>query len=134
MSRQNTHCPKGHVYAGDNLIISFTSRGKHRQCRTCHSECVRNNHAANPERQRAYRRKSSTTWRRANPEKIRAQNTLYDAVKQGKLKRPKFCQLCLGPCKAQAHHEDYTKRLEVVWLCAFCHKHIHQSSPKRINT
>ena len=33
-----THCPRGHAYTGDNLIVTMQSGGqyKHRQCRACH--------------------------------------------------------------------------------------------------
>lgn len=37
---RKTHCPKGHPYSGDNLIIRKQQRdgGIHRTCRTCHNE------------------------------------------------------------------------------------------------
>jgi len=45
-------------------------------------------------------------------------------MRNGRLpKQP--CKVC-GEVKTQAHHEDYSKPLEVVWLCAACHKKRHQ--------
>src|SRR5580704_4071150 len=39
------------------------------------------------------------------------------------------CQRC-GAEKSEAHHPDYLKPLDVVWLCAPCHRFIHrQASP-----
>ena len=30
-----THCPQGHPYAGDNLVVTTNEGYVHRQCRTC---------------------------------------------------------------------------------------------------
>jgi hypothetical protein len=45
------------------------------------------------------------------------------AVRNGHLVREP-CSQC-GALKAEAHHEDYTKPLEVVWLCRRHHKLRH---------
>lgn len=58
-----------------------------------------------------------------------AQHKLNAAVQFGILKRPKRCERCLknpgltknGRSKLHGHHEDYTKPLEVKWLCVDCH-------------
>jgi hypothetical protein len=34
--RENTHCPHGHLYAGENLIID--NRSGARRCRICRKE------------------------------------------------------------------------------------------------
>jgi hypothetical protein len=39
----------------------------------------------------------------------------------GRLVRPRCCQLCWGGGRLQAHHEDYAKPLDVIWLCTQCH-------------
>lgn len=43
----------------------------------------------------------------------------------GKIKR-KPCIIC--GMKAEAHHPDYSKPLEVVWLCSFHHKEWHRNN------
>lgn len=35
-----THCPKGHEYAGRNLILDKTRQGVRRRCRVCRNELV----------------------------------------------------------------------------------------------
>jgi hypothetical protein len=35
------------------------------------------------------------------------------------------CLVC-GDTKSHAHHEDYTKPLDVVWLCMTHHRFIHR--------
>lgn len=57
-------------------------------------------------------------WRERNPDKYKAQTAVGNAVRDGRLvKEP--CQVC-GDQRVHAHHEDYTKPLDVVWLC---HQH-----------
>ena len=45
------------------------------------------------------------------------------AMRTGKIKKEK-CAIC-GSKRTQGHHEDYSKPLEVVWLCAYHHSHAH---------
>ncbi len=63
-------------------------------------------------------------WAKKNLIKRRAHQRVLYAVKTGRLeKRP--CESCGNP-KSQGHHEDYSKPLEVRWLCAVCHKKEHR--------
>lgn len=54
-----------------------------------------------------------------------ARTSLNQAVKRGKVLRPDWCERCGAQGKVQGHHQDYTKRLEVDWLCARCHSDEH---------
>jgi ribosomal protein S27AE len=56
------------------------------------------------------------------PERVEARNAVSYAIRRGKLKR-KPCVVC-GSEKVQAHHEDYLKQLEVVWLCRKHHRRL----------
>jgi hypothetical protein len=47
------------------------------------------------------------------------------AVKAGRMSRPGNCSKCGSADNIQGHHEDYSKQLEVVWLCARCHTELH---------
>lgn len=53
-----------------------------------------------------------------NTEKLAARRAVKNAVKKGSL-IPQPCEVCGEP--AEAHHEDYKKRLEVRWLCKIHH-------------
>lgn len=57
--------------------------------------------------------------------KKNARKYVYRAIKSGKMKRGPCC-VC-GAEKTQAHHDDYSKPLEVRWLCGFHHGIEHQT-------
>ncbi len=57
------------------------------------------------------------------PERKRAQLAAQRAVQRGVLVRAP-CERCAAQV-AQAHHEDYSKPLDVVWLCRRCHAARH---------
>lgn len=59
------------------------------------------------------------------PEKYKARKKFRKAVERGKLVRAKFCSQCDAFGRIEAHHPDYSKPLEVVWLCRQCHSAIH---------
>lgn len=63
--------------------------------------------------------------KKVNPDKMKARIDLKNAVKSGKVKKPKICQECKVSCNPDGHHSDYSKPLEVNWLCKSCHKSAH---------
>lgn len=63
-------------------------------------------------------------WNLANPEKRRAHKKLEYAVRVGRVAR-RCCERC-GSDKAQAHHDDYSRPLEVMWLCQPHHRERHR--------
>ena len=86
-------------------------RGVRGTCRNCDTA-----------RRRAYRHRHSARHRVVD----RAHKAVRAAVRRGELIRPKFCEDCDGaPARIEAHHEDYSKPLEVDWLCRLCHQKRH---------
>lgn len=68
-------------------------------------------------------------FRSLYPEKSRARSALRAAVKAGRVTKPSVCQECLTPLPPHlihGHHEDYSKQLDVVWLCRDCHMKRHR--------
>ena len=63
-------------------------------------------------------------WRAKHRHKNNAQQKLRHAVKTGKLERQP-CEKCGNP-KSEAHHADYSKPLDVKWLCRQCHAKEHR--------
>lgn len=53
------------------------------------------------------------------------------ALKTHKIGKPKECECCGRKIDLGGHHEDYSKPLEVIWLCAKCHCFIHKYNNRR---
>lgn len=66
-------------------------------------------------------------YRENNLEKCRAQDAVKVALRANQLNKADTCSKCGSSRNIQAHHEDYTKPLDIVWLCASCHKQLHMS-------
>ena len=80
-------------------------------------------------------RKHAAIYRERYPEKDRAKQILNKAVVSGAIIRQTTCESCGtinprgtdGRTLIQAHHDDYSKPLEVRWLCVQCHADTHRS-------
>jgi hypothetical protein len=103
-------------------------------CKECHKANVRRHRRESPrpreyDRERAKlpaRRKHMSAvaakWRRDNPVGDRAHNAVNNAIRDGKLAKGSRCSI--RGCKRtdlHAHHKDYSKPLDVTWLCALHH-------------
>jgi hypothetical protein len=58
------------------------------------------------------------------PKKVKARALLHRAVKSGEIFRGP-CVVC-GADNAHGHHEDYTRPLDVMWLCRKHHTELHK--------
>jgi len=57
--------------------------------------------------------------------KIKVRDIFNNAVKRGDIiKEP--CSIC-GDEKSEGHHNDYSKPLEVIWLCRKHHTDLHKN-------
>ena len=92
-------------------------------CKKCNSnrEKLRNRYKDRKEYHKNFQKK----WDINNPEKVYAKNEVMKAVKSGVIER-KNCEKC-GNTKSLGHHSDYSKPLDVIWLCAKCHRLLHES-------
>ena len=70
-----------------------------------------------------YMARLKAIWEK-RPEKKAARKMVWLAVRSGQLTKTD-CQRCGNP-KVTAHHPDYSKPLEVVWLCYSCHGKEHR--------
>jgi len=68
-----------------------------------------------------------TEYRKRNHNKSKAMNAANNAIRDGKIKRKTSCEICGKSVKLVKHHYDYSKPLDVVWLCHACHSGIHRS-------
>lgn len=81
-------------------------------------------HEANPERVREHQRR----WVEKNPEKRRVHGVVQNAIRTGKLVKGPCERAVDGGCskRIHAHHDDYSKPLEVRWLCSAHHAATHR--------
>lgn len=75
------------------------------------------------ERERAYSRK------RVRNDRVAARQELNYAVRSGRVAKPDYCATCGSNAKLTAHHDDYSKPLDVRWLCYSCHGKEHRKEP-----
>lgn len=106
------------------------------KCKECAKNDVRKNRYLRIDYYRAYDRERGNRMsleaqkrqRETHPEWVKAHNAVAKAKINGKLhKMP--CEYC-GSIKVHAHHDDYSKPLDVRWLCPLHHRMVHTSSQK----
>ena len=91
-------------------------RETHREYfRAKNREWLRNNPEYNKSRQRKYLSDPN------NLQKHYARVAVRNALKRGTLIKPNSCSECGKKGKVEADHHDYSKRLDVTWLCRDCH-------------
>ena len=59
------------------------------------------------------------------PDKHKAHRIVTNRLKYGVSLQRKPCERCNNE-KSEAHHEDYTRPLDVTWLCRSCHARRHR--------
>ena len=102
------------------------------KCKECTKRDVRENYRKNKKHYQSYEARRAETIERKEysrlaekrhraryPEKYKARTAVSNAIRDGRLTKEPCC-LC-GSMFSQAHHEDYTKPLEVKWYCKQCH-------------
>jgi len=57
--------------------------------------------------------------------KQNARTKVFQALKNGIILKPDICSVCKNKEIIEGHHMDYSKPLEVVWLCRKCHSNLH---------
>lgn len=111
-------------------------------CRECHAEYCKPYKKSKKykEYQKQYRQTESCKeamkrgrkkYVERNPEKIKAKNAINNAIAYGKMDRG-ACEIC-GESNADGHHPDYSKPLDVKWLCHQHHMDHHNNEKEKAN-
>ena len=107
------------------------------KCKECTKKDARDHREKNLDRIREYDRQRgklpervkknlevNKKWRSADRRRSAAHSAVARALRSGQL-IPIPCERC-GDENSLAHHEDYDKPLDVMWLCQPCHKKRHK--------
>lgn len=95
---------------------------KHRETHDSTREYDRKRYRENPKR-RINANERTKEYRLKFPEKYKARTAVNNAVRDKRLKKEP-CVIC-GNIRSTAHHEDYSKPLNVIWLCHLHHNRMH---------
>lgn len=111
------------------------------KCKDCTKADAKVRQITHPEKLREYEKernnrperktlmaKRSKEWRSKNPERYKAQNAVNNALRDGRLRRADACQVCGAVFELHAHHADYSKPLDVLWVCPKCHRDLHHTA------
>lgn len=71
-------------------------------------------------------------FRSRYPEKAKAHDAVKNALARGVLVRPVACQRCDAIGNTAAHHEDYSRPLDVVFVCRSCHRKLDKARRERL--
>lgn len=116
-----------------------------RQCKTCKNARTMARRWANPDkarqidhesyvRHREQRKAAKRADKAAQPTKHRARKILNAAIRAGTVRRGLVCEECGATdvsgadVRIEAHHPDYSRPLDVIWLCARHHAVLHRQS------
>lgn len=92
-----------------------------------HREKARKEYA-NSLQGRAIHKKATSMYRKKYPMKYASHTIVATAIKNGQMQKASNCLVCHSIEKIEGHHDDYTKPLEVRWLCEKCHKEWHRKN------
>lgn len=113
---------------GDFCIDHRHKDGRTSECVKCHQK--RGKVYSTSNRGRESHRLNSIKHRELNPIRCKARSIVSNLIRRGKLIKPDICSHCFKKRKVESHHEDYSKPLEVKWLCKKCHTSWEQAKQR----
>ena len=106
----------------------FSNYQKGHICKDCRSIYYRSWYLKNGRnRDKMYNRLYTREWQRKHRSEVKAEHDVALLARLGKKIKPTECEICKwSKTRLSGHHQDYSKPLEVIWVCGSCHKKIHQ--------
>lgn len=138
MTRTCAHCRETKPL-GEFEKKAGKPHGRGYRCRPCAAARVRRYYRAHPDERRAYAKKRESALgprprkrpthaenKARAPDRTIAHWKVANAIKGGTLVRPSTCEKCGDTGRIHAHHDDYSKPLNIRWLCHDCHMAVHR--------
>jgi hypothetical protein len=79
------------------------------------------------EKRREWQRKQSARMRIKHKEKRTCHSRFWNKFRQGLIEKTP-CEVCGATERVEAHHSDYNKPFDVMWLCSKHHKEWHRNN------
>ena len=105
------------------LKYSKPSNTQYYLCRPCNAQRI--NKYAKTDAGKQVIKGINTRHYRNNPSKVSARQAVRYAIKNGHIIKPSNCSKCSANGRIEGHHDDYTNKLSVQWLCSSCHAGVH---------
>lgn len=110
------------------------------KCKSCSKSDSTENRNKNIDRIREYDRRRGNRqgkdyckkYREKTPNKYKAHNIVNNAIRDGKLFK-ESCNECGSSDRVHAHHDDYSKPLNIRWLCSAHHSQWHRDNSEGEN-
>jgi ribosomal protein S27AE len=85
------------------------------------------------ELKKAWRKSNPKSRYEKDPERRKARMLVASAIRNGSLVSPPACEDCgRSDTLLNGHHDDYSKPLDVRWLCGACHMYFHAHGERRM--
>lgn len=130
-STESKTCTKCHITKPLKEFVKClrSSSGFVSYCRDCGQRAKEEYRQSHPEpiEKKQEGRRRDRDRRRGTPH-LKANILLRAAVRYGRVAKPSTCSSCQAETPTRqlhAHHTDYSKPLEVTWLCQKCHALTH---------
>jgi len=130
-------------------VKDFSFFYKHKQmadghlnkCKDCAKKDARKTRGDNLEYYREYDRKRGNRqsadyvrkYRSENPMKYAAHSIVNHRIRDGLMVKAENCESCGCSGLLHGHHDDYSKPLDVRWLCPACHRAWHSENGEGLN-
>ena len=107
-----------------HLVNKGTQKSIYKMCNECNTARLKKYRQTTSKMAIVY--KATSGWTKRNKDKTRAHQMLNYHMRKAHI--PKLpCKIC-GDINAIAHHHDYSKPLDVVWLCRKHHAEEHANN------
>jgi len=111
----------------------YTGKDITRHCKECMKSIWRDRWKKRnfSKESRKNHQEAKNTYKKNNPIKTKCHERVDTALDNGSVKKMP-CEIC-GKKQVEAHHDDYSKPIEVRWLCRIHHKQHHAKHGSGIN-